>query len=228
MPETPPRFTSITPPSEGELGYLLYLPPGYATQPDKKWPVVFFLHGRGESGNDLEVVKIHGLPKEIDRGQDFPFIAVAPQCPNVERWTDQLEKLDFLFDQIIKNYRVDDRRVYLTGMSMGGQGTWFWATSHPGRFGAIAPVCGRSFPEKAALIKHLPVWVFHGALDPVVPLKESVKMVEALRAAGSDVKFTVYPDLTHDSWSVTYANPALYDWLLSYHRQVFKGKFGEI
>lgn len=222
MSETKPRLAKLTAPgtvaNPTGLGYLLYLPPGYDADPNKKWPVVFFLHGAGERGSDLEIVKVHGLPKEIDRGKDFPFIAVAPQCPLNERWVDQLEKLDTLFDEIMQNYRIEEKQIYLTGMSMGGQGTWFWTTSHPEKFVAIAPICGWSFPEKAGLIKNLPIWVFHGALDPIVPLEESTRMVEALRAVGSDVKFTVYPDLAHDSWSVTYANPELYAWLLSHHR----------
>ena len=222
MTDTKPRLAKLTapgrPPNSTGLGYLLYLPPDYNSESNKKWPVVFFLHGAGERGSDLETVKVHGLPKEIDRGKDFPFIVVAPQCPLDERWIHQLEKLDRLFDEIMQNYRVEEKQVYLTGMSMGGQGTWFWATSHPEKFVAIAPICGRSFPEKADLLKRLPIWVFHGALDPIVPLQESTKMVEALRAAGSNVKLTVYPDIEHDSWSVTYANPQLYAWLLSHHR----------
>jgi predicted peptidase len=205
-------------PGPTELGYILYFPPDYEADPAKKWPLVFFLHGAGERGNDPEIVKFHGLPKEIDQGQDFPFILVAPQCPLEERWPQQLEKLDALFDTITQSYRVDLDRVYLTGLSLGGNGTWFWTTTHPDRFAAAAPICGRSYPEKAKLIKDLPLWVFHGALDPIVPLAESTKMAEALQAVGSDVKLTVYPDIEHDSWTITYANPELYDWLLSHHR----------
>jgi predicted peptidase len=200
------------------LGYLLYLPPGYDEQPDKKWPVVFFLHGAGERGSNLELLKVHGLPKLLEQVQDYPFIVVAPQCPLDERWINQLEKLDNLYAEILAGYRVLTGQVYLTGMSMGGQGTWFWSTTYPERFAAIAPICGRSFPDRASRIKHLPIWVFHGAKDPVVLLEESTSMVEALQEVGADVRFTVYPDLEHDSWSVTYANPELYEWLLSHHR----------
>jgi predicted peptidase len=199
-------------------GYLLYLPPGYTGQPDKKWPVVFFLHGAGERGSNLELVKVHGLPQEIQQGRDFPFIVVAPQCPLEQRWEAQLEKLDKLYAEILADYRVRPERVYLTGLSMGGQGTWFWSLAHPQRFAAIAPVCGRSFPDRAAEIKNLPVWVFHGAKDAVVPFEESSSMVEALQKSGSKVKFTVYPEAEHDSWGETYANPELYDWLLSHSR----------
>lgn len=222
MSETKPRLvkqtaTGKTPGSAG-LGYLLYLPSDYEADSTKRWPLVFFLHGAGERGTDPITVKFHGLPKEVDQGKDFPFILVAPQCPLEERWPQQLDKLDALFDQITQNYRVDLDRTYLTGLSLGGNGTWFWTTTHPDRFAAAVPICGRSYPEKAELIKNLPLWVFHGALDPIVPLAESTKMVDALKAVGSDVKLTVYPDIEHDSWSKTYANPELYDWLLSHHR----------
>jgi predicted peptidase len=199
-------------------GYLLYLPPGYTGQPDKKWPVVFFLHGAGERGSNLELVKVHGLPQEIQQGRDFPFIVVAPQCPLEQRWEAQLEKLDKLYAEILADYRVRPERVYLTGLSMGGQGTWFWSLAHPRRFAAIATICGRSYPDRAAEIKNLPVWVFHGAKDAVVPLEESTLMVEALQKSGSKVRFTIYPEAEHDSWSETYANPELYNWLLSHSR----------
>jgi predicted peptidase len=141
---------------------------------------------------------------------------VAPQCPLDQRWPAQLEKLDKLYAEILADYRVRPEQVYLTGLSMGGQGTWFWSLAHPQRFAAIAPVCGRSFPNRAAEIKNLPVWVFHGAKDAVVPLEESTSMVEALQKSGSKVRFTVYPEAEHNSWSETYANPELYDWLLSH------------
>lgn len=200
------------------LGYLLYLPPGYDVQPDKSWPLVFFLHGSGERGTDLELVKYHGLPKVIDQGRDFPFIAVAPQCPFEERWMYQVAKLDKIYAEILANYRVKKDQIYLTGMSNGGQGTWAWALAHPERFAAIIPVCGRSFPEDAGRIKHLPIKVFHGAEDDVVPLEWSTKMVEALKAAGADVELTVYPGVGHDSWSMTYTRPELYEWLLAQHR----------
>jgi predicted peptidase len=220
MPEVAARlvekYLSGTNDPETGSGYLLYLPPGYAGQPDKKWPVVFFLHGAGERGTNLALVKVHGLPQEIQQGRDFPFIVVAPQCPPEERWPAQLEKLDKLYAEILADYRVRPEQVYLTGLSMGGQGTWFWSLAHPQRFAAIAPVCGRSFPNRAAEIKNLPVWVFHGAKDAVVPLEESTSMVEALQKSGSKVRFTVYPEAEHNSWSETYANPELYDWLLSH------------
>lgn len=224
MPEAETRLIAKYLPgltgAEAGRGYLLYLPPGYTDQPDRKWPVVFFLHGSGERGTNLEAVKVHGLPKELNQGQVFPFIVVAPQLPLEERWINQLELLDALFAEILANYRVSTEQVYLTGMSNGGQGTWFWSTTHPERFAAIAPICGRSFPDRASQLKLVPIRVFHGAKDQIVPVEESTSMVEALQAVGADVRLTVYPEADHDSWSVTYANPDLYEWLLSHHRQV--------
>lgn len=196
--------------------YLLSLPAGYRAR-GPRWPLVLFLHGAGERGNNLERIKKHGIPKRIAAGQPFPFIAVSPQCPPGQWWDN--ETLNCLLDAVMKRYRVDRDRVYLTGLSMGGFGTWMLALHSPERFAAIAPICGGGMAFLAHRIKHLPAWVFHGAKDTVVPLEQSVEMVDALNACGGKVKFTVYPDATHDSWTETYNNPALYRWLLKQRRQ---------
>ncbi len=197
--------------------YLLSLPADYNKQPKKKWPLVLFLHGAGERGDNLELVKVHGPPKLIEQGQQFPFIVVAPQCPADAWW--QPEKLAALLDDVERRYRVDKRRIYVTGISMGGFGTWLLALSCPRRFAAIAPICGGGHWWAVPGIKHLPVWVFHGKKDSVVPCARSEEMVAALRKCGSKVKFTVYPKADHDSWTVTYENPELYRWLLSHRKQ---------
>ncbi len=195
--------------------YWLYLPPGYSA--DRPWPLLLFLHGAGERGSDLNRVKIHGPAKLAAAGRDFPFILVAPQCP-AEVWWDP-EALTALLDDLNERYAVDPRRVYLTGLSMGGYGTWDLAIRQPDRFAAIAPICGGGIPFLAARhLKDLPTWVFHGAKDQVVPISESERMVDALKAAGGNVRFTVYPEAGHDSWTQAYNNPELYDWLLSHHR----------
>ncbi len=198
-----------------KLDYLLYLPKGY-DESDKKWPLMLFLHGAGESGNDLSKVKMHGPPKKIAAGEDYPFIIVSPQSPG-RGWDPQT--LNALLDDIIANYRVDEDRVYLTGLSMGGFGTWSLAAAHPDRFAAIAPICGGGDPRNASKLKDLPIWVFHGGKDPVVPLEASQRMVDALKDQGNDVKFTVYPEAGHDSWTETYDNPEFYEWLLSHERK---------
>jgi predicted peptidase len=194
-----------------KMKYLLALPEGYESS-DKAWPLVLFLHGAGESGDDLSKVKAHGPPKLIEAGKAFPFIVVSPQSSG-RGWNP--DTLDGLLDDLIAKYRVDKDRVYLTGLSMGGFGTWGLAAAHPDRFAAIAPICGGGRPEDASKIKNIPTWVFHGAKDSTVPLARSETMVNALKEAGSAVKFTVYPEAGHDSWTETYNNPDFYSWLLS-------------
>ncbi len=195
--------------------YLLYLPEGYAGD-SRKWPLLLFLHGRGEWGRDLEKVKVHGPPKLIAAGKSFPFIVVSPQSPEGEWWS--TEMLNGLLDEMVRNYRVDEDRIYVTGLSMGGFGTWALAQRYPHRFAAIAPICGGGNPAEACAINHLPVWVFHGAKDTVVPLEYSQTMVKALERCGGKVKFTVYPEAGHDAWTETYENPELYEWLLAQKR----------
>lgn len=198
------------------LKYLLYLPEGYEASGEKKWPLVLFLHGAGESGDNVEKVKAHGLPKVIEAGKSFPCIVVSPQSPGMG-W--RPEVLGALLDEIEANYRVDSDRVYLTGLSMGGFGTWALAASQPGRFAALVPICGGGRTADAEKVKDIPIRVYHGAKDPVVPLRRSEEMVEALEAAGAkDVKITVYPDAAHDSWTQTYDDPALYEWLFQQKR----------
>lgn len=197
-----------------KLDYLLSLPADYGTS-RKSWPLVLFLHGAGESGSDLNKVKAHGPPKLVETSGPFPFILVSPQCPG-RGWNPDV--LNALLDSVIKQYRVDKNRVYLTGLSMGGFGTWSLAAAHPERFAAIAPICGGGNPADAPKMVAIPTWVFHGAKDPTVPLKRSEEMVEALKAAGGNPKFTVYPDAGHDSWTATYNNPEFYQWLLAQKR----------
>ncbi len=178
---------------------------------------MLFLHGAGERGDDLELVKKHGPPKLIEAGQDFPFIVVSPQAPAEQWWSTVF--LDALLQEITATYRVDMDRVYATGLSMGGFGTWDLAMTFPDRFAAIAPICGGGNAYSVCVIKDLPIWNFHGAKDPVVPLARSQEMVDALQRCSGDVRFTIYPDAGHDAWTETYDNPALYEWLLAHRRQ---------
>ncbi|MBN1349724.1 prolyl oligopeptidase family serine peptidase [candidate division KSB1 bacterium] len=198
------------------IEYLLYLPDDYETT-GEKFPLMLFLHGAGERGDQLEKVKLQGPPKLIDEGKKFPCIVLSPQCPANQWWS--VEVLDVLLQEACKTYRVDKDRIYVTGLSMGGFGTWALASAFPQRFAAIAPICGGGNPLLAPRLKALPIWVFHGAKDQVVPLKQSQDMVDALEKAGGQVKFTIYPDAGHDSWTETYANPEFYDWLLSHIRK---------
>jgi predicted peptidase len=199
-----------------ECKYLLYLPADYEKDAKKKWPLIMFLHGAGERGNNLKLVAKHGPPKMIAQGKSFEFIIVSPQCPNDIWWPEQTDVLINLLDEIEKKYRVDTERVYLTGLSMGGFGTWTLAARYPQRFAAIAPICGGGERYAGYRLKNVPIWAFHGAKDNVVPVEKSKEMVEAVRKAGGDAKLTVYPDADHDSWTQTYNNPELYEWFLSH------------
>ena len=129
-----------------------------------------------------------------------------------------LDVLTNLLDDIVARYDVDTDRIYLTGLSMGGYGTWALASKYPDRFAAIVPICGGGKRFMAHRIKDMPVWAFHGAKDSVVPLRESEEMVEAINARGGNAKLTIYPDAGHDSWTKSYENPELYDWLLEHRR----------
>lgn len=196
--------------------YLLYVPRGYGEAPEERWPVILFLHGAGERGDDLELVKTHGPPRLISEGAEFPFVMIAPQCPEGEWWNPEV--LVALLDVVMESYRVNEDRVCVTGLSMGGLGTWHVAATYPERFAAIAPICGSPYPFKPGTLDKLPIWCFHGAMDDVVPVEDSDLMVRRLRECGGQVRFTVYPDAGHDSWSRTYDNAELYEWFLRHKR----------
>jgi predicted peptidase len=210
------------------MEYLLFLPRGYHATTNKQWPLLLFLHGAGQ-GN-VKRLGVLGPHKYTASHPDFPFILITPVCPAGETWSN--ENLIALLDGALKDYRVDPTRVYLTGLSMGGEGTWALSMKHPERFAAIAPICGVAAtlditlarlgfsPDKKPYIESLPVWAFHGAKDQTVPLSESEHMVKALEAVGAKaVKLTVYPDAKHDVWSETYNNPELYNWFLQHQRK---------
>ena len=197
--------------------YLLYLPPDYQQDAARRWPLLLFLHGAGERGDDLDKVKIHGPPRYIAEGKDYPFVIVAPQCP-AEQWWD-IDAVLGLLDHVTETLRIDPGRVYLTGLSMGGFGTWQAAARSPERFAAIVPICGGGRVADALRLKAVPIWAFHGGQDTLVPPERSREMVAAVNEAGGSAKLTVYPDAGHDSWTETYENPELYEWLLSHERR---------
>ncbi|WP_158222704.1 family 43 glycosylhydrolase [Rhodopirellula sp. MGV] len=242
--QTPQQFSRDQTVAQ-KLDYLLYLPKNYEANSGERYPLVLFLHGAGERGNNLDLVKKHGPPKLVEAGQQFPFVLVSPQCPTDQTW-DQ-PTLSGLLDEIIATHSIDVDRVYLTGLSMGGYGTWDLGLAQPERFAAIAPICGGGellqvllVPSaKREVLQQLPVRVFHGGKDPVVPVGESERMVEGLKRLGAkDVELTVYPEASHDSWTQTYDNPAFFDWMLKQNRSgsnepslsgnpVFKGWYAD-
>lgn len=206
------------------LKYLLYLPEDYDKKPDVKWPTILFLHGMGERGDDIELVKKHGIPKIVEKKKGFPFIAISPQCPLISMWTVMIDELHDLLVDALQRYNIDETRVYLTGLSMGGFGAWHLAAAYPDLFAAVVPICGgmvlgEGFQEKIKALKDIPIWIFHGAKDKFVPVKVSKELYNALKKIGGNVKLTIHPKLGHDSWTITYNNPRLYQWLLKQKRQ---------
>lgn len=202
-----------------EMPYLLALPTDYGAS-EGPWPLLMFLHGAGERGDDVEIVKRNGPPRLIAKGQELPFIVVSPQCSTREYWPQKVDELSALLDHIIDTYYVDARRVYLTGISMGGYGTWHLAAAEPERFAALVPICGGfgQAVHHVCALKDIPIWVFHGARDDVVPVTESERLVKALVECGGNVRFTIYPEAGHDSWTQTYNDPTVFEWLLKQSR----------
>ena len=202
------------------IGYLLYLPEGYEKpkgKSPKRWPLMLFLHGAGERGTDLALVKKHGPPKLVERGKRFPFVIVSPQCPRGQWW--DADVLTALLDEVVAGHAVDEERVYVTGLSMGGFGTWSLGARTPRRFAALVPICGGGDPKAAGKLKGIAIRVFHGEKDRIVRPSKSRQMVDAIRAAGGkNVKLTVYPEAGHNSWTKAYADPELYEWLLKQKR----------
>ncbi|MDP4172451.1 MAG: prolyl oligopeptidase family serine peptidase [Bacteroidota bacterium] len=194
---------------------LFYLPKDYGKE-KKQWPLVLFLHGAGERGSDISLVSKHGPPMLASEGKDLPFILISPQCPENLYWgmDSEIEILDALLKDVQSNYDVDPNRIYITGLSMGGFGTWEMLARYPNRFAAAIPICGGGDSTKAYIFKDVPIWVFHGAKDNIVPLSQSQSMVNALKACGGNPKFTIYPNAEHNSWAETYNNPEVFDWLL--------------
>lgn len=193
--------------------YLLYTPESYKKDSTKRYPMILFLHGRSLSGRNVEMVKRYGIIYEILRGQKMEFVVVAPQCQ--AGWnSDNLIKV---LDYAQKNYRVDTRRTYLTGMSMGGYGAWILAGDYPKRFAAVAPVCGGGNIKHAKTLVDMPTWVFHGAQDKAVPISESQKMVNAIKAEkGKKIQFTIYKNDGHSELVKVFRMQELYDWFLKH------------
>lgn len=211
--------------SKKSYNYLLYLPEEYEKNLNEPWPVIIFLHGSSLRGDNLEKVKEYGLSWLIEEGKDFPFIIVSPQCPANKTWATDDWFPDFL-EELKSKYRIDPDRIYLTGVSLGGEGVWWLAIKYPETFAAIAPVCGPTgalnLPVKARRIKHIPAWVFHGAKDVNVLVRESETMVAGLKEYGGDVTFEVFPEAGHSAFTKrVYGEQFLYDWFLGHKKSRF-------
>ena len=185
------------------------------TEKTSKMPIIIQLHGageRGDSGESLSLVDVHGFSKVI-KDREFPCIFIMPQCPINSFWAARVESIVSFTEQLIKEFDAAPDRIYLTGLSMGGYGTWYTAMARPDLFAAIVPVCGGGMAWNASVLK-MPIWAFHGSCDPVVSPNQSDEMVSALKSAGADVTYSRIDGVGHDVWNHAY-NEELIAWLLS-------------
>ncbi|GAB2567630.1 carboxylesterase family protein [Gracilibacillus alcaliphilus] len=223
--------------ADHELPYLFHAPK-QAGHETAGWPLVLFLHGAGERGTDLTKVTDHGFAMKMTEPdyQEAPFIFVAPQCAEDSYWTEELQIVSDLLEEIMVSYPVDERRIYLTGLSMGAIGSWHLALKYPNRFAAMVPVCGsitlpahrlEEFPQILAkddiwkqlhVLKDLPIWAFHGEADDVVPVDETAEIIDFLKQFNDHVQLTIYPEVGHDSWVPAFEDPRLYAWLFKQGR----------
>ena len=219
--------------------YEVYVPANYS--PAQQWPVILFLHGAGEKGADGLLQTSNALGAAIRRRPaDYPAIVIFPQAPPDSSWIGVPSQIAMgALDKTLAEFRTDPDRVYLTGLSMGGNGTWYLAYSFPDRFAAVAPICGfvtllgggrtyrqvvpgdstQAFPTLARGLGHVPIWIFHGEIDGAVPVDQSRRAAEAIRGAGGDVKYTEFPGMDHNVWDAVYSSPAFRTWLFAQRRK---------
>jgi predicted peptidase len=222
-------FTTAS--AEGR-SYEIYRPAGWT--PEKRWPVIIYLHGGGERGTDGILPTQVGIGPAVWRSNgSFPFVVAFPQADRPWGMPEMEARVLEARERMIRDHAGDPDRVYLTGNSMGGFGTWIIGARHPELFAALVPICGGVRPPRgvkvpadsiarqpdpegavARKLGSLPVWAFHGGRDWMNPPRSSRRLVEALRAAGGDVRYTEYADLGHNSWDRAYAETALYEWML--------------
>jgi predicted peptidase len=209
------------------IGYYAYLPEDHYYEADETFPLLIFLHGSGEKGNgttEVNRVLVHGPPKLVKNGRAFPFIIISPQLPSSQGgWPVGL--VDELIARARTAYRVDPTRIYVTGLSMGGYGTWAYAQARPNVVAAVVPIAGAGNPGSACAMKNVPAWALHGDADNTVDESGSINMVNAINACSPGpavtAKLTIYPGVGHDSWTRTYDGSAghdIYQWLLQYHK----------
>lgn len=197
------------------------LPEGYDQKPDTQWPLIIYLHGSGYRGGDLATLNNEGPLAYLKEGH-LPFIVAVPMCPDDERWHPVL--LARLLDKLEATYRIDRKRIYVTGVSLGGFGTFDFAGAYPDRIAAIAPIAGEANPAIAERLKHTPTWIFHGGEDSAVPARYSVDVAEEMKRIGAPVVLSLYKDWGHGGWTgsrwknVPYREPELYAWFLKYSR----------
>ena len=196
--------------------YVKYLPKDF--DENKKYPLVFFLHGAGERGDDLDVASRHGYMKYVrEEGKEYPFIFIAPQCPDDKYWGCYTESLIAFLDYICDTLPVDKDRIYLTGLSMGGTGTWMLAMAAPEKFAAIAPICGSGIYWNTGILKDIPIMMYHGDCDDVVPINESINMLSSIHRKGGSAQLKICYGIGHNAWDYAYTEDFLIDWMLEKH-----------
>ena len=201
------------------FGYILNLPKDF--DPTKRYPLVIFLHGAGERGEDPDKVSAHGYLRHVrEKDADYPCIILAPQCPEKKFWASYTESLLAFLDDMCERLPIDRERVYLTGLSMGGTGTWMLAMTDPDRFAAIAPICGSGVCWNIDPLVKLPIYVYHGDLDTAVPLEESVTMVRGVNRRGGNATLQVLHGVGHNAWDTAYAGDTLMNWFLQYKKEI--------
>lgn len=197
----------------GEIYYLLDIPEGIKN--DKKKPLLIFLHGAGERGKDHQLIKVQGIPKYISNSTitNEKTVVVCPQCPTDATWVNLTYMLRDFIEYIIKEYQIDRERIAITGLSMGGYGTWEMAMFAPTYFKKIAPICGGGTPWRTELIR-AKIRTFHGDVDSVVPISGTEALVETAKRNGKDITYTVFHGVDHNSWDSAYLETDLIDWLM--------------
>ena len=209
-------FAQVILKKKEKYDYLLYLPKDYTAQ-KTSYPLVIYLHGGSQRGKDLSKLKIYGLPYLVEKGRDFNFIIASPQCPDGKFWSTD-NWFDTLYNELKTKYRIDTKRVYLTGISMGGYGAWQTAIAYPDKFAAIVPLCGGCDDStQVCRIRHVPVWTFHGTADDVISISETERLVKRLEQCDGRVKFTRLEKEGH-AIQYLYEDQTIYDWLLKQHK----------
>ena len=199
------------------FNYIKYLPKDY--DETKEYPLVFFLHGAGERGDDLDYIARYGYFKFIkEDNKEYPFIAIAPQCPQNKYWGCYTESLLAFLDYILETLPIDKKRVYLTGLSMGGTGSYMLAMADPSKFAALFAVCGSGIYWYACALKNIPTYAYHGDNDTTVPIYESINMVKAINKWGGNAKIKIAYNYDHDINDLAYKDEEIYNWLLAQHK----------
>jgi predicted esterase len=210
-------------PKDVRYRYISYTPKEYDSDTLKKWPLIIFLHGGSRRGSDLKKLYADGIPDQLYRGREFPFIIIAPQCPEHIRWSTD-NWFENLYKEVNGKYRIDTNRVYLTGFSLGGSGVWYIATKYPDKFAAIAPMSGFTshmdfIDNNIERLIHMPIWAFHGKTDDVVPIEETERIIKKLDGKNKNLKFSVEHEVGHWINWLVYPNQELYDWFLKHDKR---------